>query len=67
MEWQSSQRMFHIHCRVEKCMHHLMEFQDISISQILLDGAYDFPERVNPVRLLNCEQIFHKSNDTPRP
>lgn len=40
-------------------MHRLIEFQDISISQILLDGVYDFPECVNPVRrLLNCEQII---------
>jgi len=48
-------------------MHHLIEFQDINISQVLLDGVHDFPECVNPVRrLLNCEQIFLKSNDTTR-
>lgn len=59
--------MVYIHFNLEKCMHHLIEFQDIGISQILLDGVYDFTECVNPVRrLLNCEQIFLKSNDITR-
>lgn len=65
MEQQSSHSMFYIHFSLEKCMHYVIEFQDINISQILLDGVYDFLEFMNPVRrLLNCEQISLKSDGT---
>lgn len=39
MEQQSSFWVFYIHFDHEERMHHLIEFQATSISQILLDGV----------------------------